>query len=157
MKSAAINSELTLNYPDNCEVWGEEKLRGLYGDRIDNRWMMQDPETGIVVEINWVRLRGIAAAMVRNIAVFAKADETGMQKQLRGQNYVCSGYMSHKTDAFRFSGYRFEFDQDSFHQVGRVACFSHKGINYKILVMAVSDFEKEGEKLLTTIMESLRA
>ena len=156
MKQALINGELKVNYPDNFEVWDDEKMRQIYGDN-DNHWAAQDENTGIVIDISWLIPKGFSAKQIaKSSMAFAKTDEINMKKQLKGQYYKCKGFKLSTDDYIEYTSYELEYEYNGIMQAGYVGCLSYCGTCYKVFGTAMKEYGAECGSAVNTVLTTIR-
>lgn len=155
MKNDLINQEVNVYYPDKYQLWDEARKEQIYGKPSPDRWVIQDPETGTVVEVAWLIPRGFAGKLKKSVMVIAKGDETNMKQMYKKQNYICKDYYEMSNDDFTFTCYEVEYDQNNIRQAGQIAWFSHQGIYYKVFACYMKTEREEGESVFRTILGSL--
>ena len=155
MKNVLVNQEVNVSYPDKYQLWDEAKKEQIYGQPRPDRCVIQDPETGTVIEIAWLVPKGFAGKLKKSVMIIAKGDETNMKQMYKKQNYICKDYYEMSNDSFTFTCYEVEYDENNIRQVGKIAWFLHQGIYYKIFACCMKSEAEEGERAFQTILELL--
>lgn len=155
MKDELLNGELVISYPEGFEVWDDAKMQEAYGSPQEDRWTIQEEKTGIIVEVLWKQLTGVAGMMARSATMIARGDEINMQKALEDKNYVLKGFDTAKPRKISFANYYFEYDQNGLRQIGRIACFSRRGTVYKVFCLSDDKVEKDADAVFAMILADL--
>ena len=127
MKSAKINNEISLNYPDAFTEMNPEELTR-YFSAPDNRWGAYDADRHIILSVSWTKAKFLQSdPEMRMIDV-----ESRMRRNLL--NYQRIAEFRPKIGGKKAYGIRFEYrvKDKKLVQVGDLMMFKHKKSFYAV-------------------------
>ena len=154
MKTALINNELSLSYPDSFQVMNEDDMRKAFQDDNPCRFCIRDTDRHLLVSVLWHKSGRLLSAIADPKSV-AQGTDAKLKKALKNSRYQNTGYFQRELCGKKTTGFTYEYVVSDIPMSSEVVVLKHKEVCYTIYWYARKSNPASDHQIFEDILQSV--